>query len=72
MKASKRMCERCEFFQTRQGKGTGGDCKLVPVSVKKEPTNWCGQFSINREKYHVDGKKIYTRINTNRMTPDEG
>jgi len=59
-----RKCERCEFFQTRQGKGRVGDCKRMPVTVEKRLSDWCGEFKVNLEKYHTDGKKIYTRIDT--------
>jgi hypothetical protein len=29
-----------------------------------KPTLWCGEFDVNLEKYHTDGKKIYTRVDT--------
>lgn len=72
-------CSKCKFFKTRQGKGREGECRLNPpvvdmhlVSVWPEVNNkdWCGKAELNLEKYHQDGKKIYTRIDTKRMTPD--
>lgn len=60
----KLFCKKCKYFQERQGKGKLGDCRLFPRSVEKKPTDWCGCAEVNLEKYHVSGKKIYTRIDT--------
>lgn len=60
-------CERCKFFATRQGVGAKGDCKLYPTTISKRPSDWCGQYSVDLTKYHVDGKKIYTRIDTRQV-----
>ena len=58
-------CKKCEHFQARQGKGKAGNCFRFPITVEKtENTRSCGEFKVNLDKYHVDGKKIYTRVDT--------
>lgn len=76
------ICERCKYFKTRQGKGSIGECRhnppvvvpgIQPVTIFPEvaPRMWCGQFDVNLKKYHTDGKKIYTRIDTKQIPVEE-
>jgi len=84
MSRRKKTCKRCEFFKTVQGPGKHGECRFnPPVSIEGVrarmysifpnvvETDWCGKFSVNLDKYHVDGKKIYTRVDT-RQVSNEG
>lgn len=74
-------CEKCTFFKTRQGKGKVGECRLnPPVILLGSPiaefpivnlTDWCGKGELNLDKYHVSGKKIYTRINTRKISSQD-
>ena len=78
--AIKKICERCEFFKTRQGKGTIGECRFNPPTLMPhgescfpdtESTHWCGRFEINTDKYREDGRKIYTRTDTTMHRPNQ-
>lgn len=69
-----RVCERCKYFKSRQGAGDVGDCRFNPPVLlhrgcsefpEAEETSWCGKFEVNLDKYHTDGRKIYTRVDTN-------
>lgn len=73
MKNYRKICERCKFFKTKQGSGNLGECRGNTPTVtlagdtvfpEMKPSGWCGKFDVNLEKYHVNGKKIYTRIDT--------
>ena len=65
------VCKKCKFFKSRQGKGKLGECRVNPPVIQLGSTmgefpiidesTWCGQFSLNLDKYQLDGKKIYTR-----------
>lgn len=66
-------CRRCTFFKSKQGVGKEGECHWMPPvlqphggarHVPVHETGFCGQFKVNLQKYHVDGKKIYTRVDT--------
>ena len=80
MSRRRKICKRCAYMKTRQGKGTMGECRIFPPRILDngntrypdvDEADWCGEFQVNTDKYHTDGKKIYTRIDT-RQVSNEG
>lgn len=70
MSKTKYVCERCKYFKTRQGTGQFGECRRKPPMVniqgdtifpQVKPSLWCGEFQLDLENYHDDGRKIYQR-----------
>jgi len=72
----RKQCRRCAAFKTRQGTGTVGECRFNPPVYDNlltcpwpevEHNDWCMKFELNRDQYDAEGRKIYTRRDTNRV-----
>ena len=69
----RKSCHKCAAFKTRQGIGTVGECRFNPPVYDNrltcpwpevERSDWCMQFTLDRDRYDQDGRKIYTRKET--------
>lgn len=71
-----RDCKRCVGFKTRQGTGSFGECRINPPTRKGFPgvneSDGCfNGFVLNRAKYDITGRKIYTRKNNRMITSED-